>query len=246
MEQNSLLIEGRNAVTEALKAERSIDKIYIQEQISKEGPMKAIIATARKRGIVIHFEEKERMDAKSESKHHQGVIAYVAAYNYVEVEDLLEIAADKNEPPFFLLLDGIEDPHNLGAIIRTANIAGVHGVIIPKRRSASLTNTVVKTSAGALEYTKVAKVTNLSQTMEMLKDKGMWFVGADMDGEVMYNVDMKGSLGIVVGGEGSGLSELVKKRCDFIASIPMKGEITSLNASVATGVLAFEAFRQRR
>lgn len=240
-----LIIEGRNAVNEALKAERSIDKLFVQDQISNEGPLKSIIAIARKRGIVIHFESKDKMDQRSIGHKHQGVIAYVAAYDYVSIDDLLDRAKQKEEHPFIMILDGVEDPHNLGAIIRTANITGVHGVIIPKRRAVGLTETVVKTSAGAIEYTPVCKVTNIVQTMEELKAKGLWIVGADMDGQLMYNVDMKGPLAIVVGGEGSGLSKLVKEKCDFIAQIPMKGDISSLNASVASAVLMYEALRQR-
>ena len=245
MENESLIIEGRNAIQEALKAGRSIDKLFIQEQISQEGPMKAVIAEARKRGIVIHFESKEKMDQRSIQHKHQGVIAYVAAYDYVEIEDILAKAAKKNESPFIFILDGVEDPHNLGAVLRTANIAGVHGLIIPKRRAVGLTDTVVRTSAGAIEYTPVAKVTNIVQTLETLKKAGLWIVGADMDGEIMYKVDMKGPLAIVIGGEGTGLSKLVKEHCDFIAKIPMQGDISSLNASVAAGVLMYEAYRQR-
>lgn len=243
--ENSLIIEGRNAVNEALKADRSFDKLFIQENLGNEGPMKAIVAKARKKGIVVRFESKENMEKRSQGGHHQGVIGYVAAYDYVSVEEILQKAKDKDEPPFVVILDGIEDPHNLGAIIRTANISGVHGIIIPKRRACGLTETVVKTSAGALEYTPVAKVTNISQTIEDLKKEGLWIAGADMDGDVMYKVDLKGALGLVIGGEGSGLSKLVKEKCDFIAKIPMKGDISSLNASVACGVLMYEALRQR-
>lgn len=243
--QSSLIIEGRNAVNEALKADRSFDKLFIQDSLGKEGPMKSIVAKARKKGIVVRFESKENMDKRSQTGHHQGVIGFVAAYDYVSVEEILERAKTKDEPPFVVILDGIEDPHNLGAIIRTANISGVHGIIIPKRRACGLTETVVKTSAGAIEYTPVAKVTNISQTIEDLKKQGLWIVGADMDGDVMYKVDLKGALGLVIGGEGSGLSKLVKEKCDFIAKIPMRGDITSLNASVACGVLMYEAVRQR-
>jgi len=242
---SNLIIEGRNAINEALKAERSIDKLFVQDQISNEGPLKSIIAIARKRGIVIHFESKDKMDQRSIGHKHQGIIAYVAAYDYVSIDDILEKARLKNEHPFIMILDGVEDPHNLGAIIRTANITGMHGVIIPKRRAVGLTETVVKTSAGAIEYTPVCKVTNIVQTMQELKDKGLWIVGADMDGQMMYQIDMKGPLAIIVGGEGSGLSKLVKEKCDFIAQIPMKGDISSLNASVASGVLMYEALRQR-
>lgn len=243
---SSLIIEGRNAVTEALKADRSIDKLFIQEQSSQDGPLKTIIAKARQKGIVVHFEGKEKMDQRSVAHKHQGVIAYVAAYDYVDVKDILQKARDKEEHPFVIILDGIEDPHNLGAIIRTANIVGAHGVIIPKRRAVGLTETVVKTSAGAIEYTPVCKVTNIAQTIKALKDEGLWIVGADMEGTSMYDVDMKGAIALVIGGEGSGLSKLVREQCDFIAQIPMNGDITSLNASVASAVLMYEAYRQRR
>jgi 23S rRNA (guanosine2251-2'-O)-methyltransferase len=204
-----------------------------------------IIGEARKKGVVVKFESKDKMDKISDSKNHQGVIAYVAAYDYVEVEDILSYAREKDEQPFILILDGIEDPHNLGAIIRTANIVGIHGIIIPKRRAVGLTATVAKTSAGAIEYAKIARVTNITRTIEDLKKEGLWIAGADMDGEIMYKVDLKGPLAIVVGGEGQGVSKLVKEKCDLVARIPMKGDISSLNASVATGVIAFEAFRQR-
>lgn len=244
--ESSLVIEGRNAVNEALKAGRSIDRLFIQEQKSHDGPLKAIIAKARQKGIVVRFESKENMEKRSEAHKHQGVIAYVAAYDYVSIEEILQLAADKGEPPFIMILDGIEDPHNLGAIIRTANIVGVHGIIIPKRRACGLTETVVKTSAGAIEYTPVCKVTNITQTIELLKKQNIWIVGADMEGKDMYDVDMKGALAIVVGGEGSGLSKLVGESCDFIAKIPMSGNISSLNASVASAVVMYEAFRQRR
>ena len=188
---------------------------------------------------------KERLDQISETGKHQGVIAVSAAYEYAEVEDILAAAEAKGEPPFIIILDGIEDPHNLGAILRTANQVGAHGVIIPKRRAVGLTPTVARTSAGAINYTPVAKVTNISNTMKELKDKGMWFVCADMDGTVMYDMDLTGPIGLVIGNEGEGVSQLVKKNCDMVASIPMKGDIDSLNASVATGVLAYEILRQR-
>lgn len=245
MQNESLIIEGRNAVVESLKANRSIDKLFIIDSLQQTGPIKAIIAEARKKGIVIRFESKEMLDKLSINNKHQGVIAYIAAYDYVEVEDILNKAKEKEEPPFIIILDGIEDPHNLGAILRTANIAGVHGIIIPKRRAVGLTATVAKTSAGAIEYTPIAKVTNIARTIEELKEKGLWIACADMDGEIMYKVDLKGPLAIVIGGEGIGVSKLVKEKCDFIAKIPMRGEIESLNASVATGILVYEAIRQR-
>jgi 23S rRNA (guanosine2251-2'-O)-methyltransferase len=237
-------IEGRNAVLEAFRSGKTIDKLYVQKGV-QDGPIQSIVREAKKKDTIINFVERERLDQMSEEGHHQGVIAHAAAYEYAEVEDLLKAAEEKGEPPFLFLLDGIEDPHNLGAIIRTANLAGSHGVIIPKRRAVGLTATVAKTSAGALNYTPVAKVTNLTATMEELKKKGMWFVCADMDGEVMYRLDLKGPMGLVIGSEGSGVGKLVKETCDMVASIPMKGDIDSLNASVAAGVLAYEIVRQR-
>lgn len=244
MENTDLILEGRNAVTEALKAKRSIDKLFVIDG-KHDGPIKKIISDARSQSIVVNFVDKDQLDKISVNKKHQGVVAYAAAYDYVSVEDILKIAEDKEEPPFILILDNIEDPHNLGAVLRTANIAGVHGVIIPKRRAVGLTATVAKTSAGAIEYTPVAKVTNIARTIDELKDKGLWITCADMDGELMYNIDLKGPLAIVIGSEGEGVSKLVKEKCDFIASIPMKGDITSLNASVATSILTYEALRQR-
>ena len=239
-----LTIEGRNAVLEAFRSGKTIDKLYVQKGV-QDGPIQSIIREAKKKDTIINFVERERLDQMSEEGHHQGVIAHAAAYEYAEVEDMLKAAEEKGEPPFLFLLDGIEDPHNLGAIIRTANLAGAHGVIIPKRRAVGLTATVAKTSAGALNYTPVAKVTNLTATMEELKEKGMWFVCADMEGETMYRMNLKGPIGLVIGSEGSGVSRLVKENCDMIASIPMKGDIDSLNASVAAGVLAYEIVRQR-
>ena len=237
-------IEGRNAVLEAFRSGKTIDKLYVQKGVS-DGPIQSIVREAKKTDTIINFVERERLDQMSEEGHHQGVIAHAAAYEYAEVEDMLKAAEEKGEPPFLFLLDGIEDPHNLGAIIRTANLAGAHGVIIPKRRAVGLTATVAKTSAGALNYTPVAKVTNLTATMEELKEKGMWFVCADMGGEVMYRINLKGPIGLVIGSEGSGVSRLLKEKCDMVASIPMKGDIDSLNASVAAGVLAYEIVRQR-
>ena len=211
----------------------------------QDGPVKTITREAKKQNTIIHYVAKERLDQLSETGKHQGVIAQAAAYRYAEVEDMLKLAEEKGEPPFLFILDGIEDPHNLGAIIRTANLAGAHGVIIPKRRAVGLTSTVAKTSAGALNYTPVAKVTNISATIEELKERGLWFVCADMGGESMYRLDLKGPIGLVIGNEGEGVSRLVREKCDFIASIPMKGDIDSLNASVAAGVLAYEIVRQR-
>ncbi len=244
MSEENLLVEGRNAVLEAIRAGKTIDRLYVQDGL-KDGPVNTIIREAKKAGVFVRFETKDRLNQLSESKNHQGVIAQIAAYRYYEVEDMLKEAEEKGEAPFLILLDGIEDPHNLGAIIRTANQAGAHGVIIPKNRAVGLTATVAKTSAGALNYTKVAKVTNIGNTIDELKEKGMWFVCADMGGTVMYDLNLKGSIGLVVGAEGNGVSRLVREKCDMIATIPMKGNIDSLNASVAAGVLAYEIVRQR-
>lgn len=238
-------IEGRNAVLEAFRAGKTIDKLYVLEGC-QDGPVRTIVREAKKHDTIVNFVEKERLDQLSETRKHQGVIAVAAAYAYAEVEDILAAAEQKGEPPFLILLDGIEDPHNLGAIIRTANLAGAHGVIIPKRRAVGLTATVAKASAGAINYTPVAKVTNLSATIGELKERGIWFVCADMEGTEMYQLDLKGPIGLVIGSEGDGVGKLVRENCDFAASIPMKGDIDSLNASVAAGVLAFEIVRQRR
>ena len=237
-------IEGRNAVLEALRAGKPIDKLYVLDGCP-EGPVRTIIREAKKGDTIINYVKKERLDQLSETGHHQGVIAMAASYEYATVEDILEKAKEKGEAPFIFVLDNIEDPHNLGAMIRTANLAGAHGVIIPKRRAVGLTSTVARTSAGAINYTPVAKMTNLKQTMEQLKKEGMWFVCADMDGTPYYQMDLKGPMGLVIGNEGEGVSRLIKETCDFVASIPMKGDIDSLNASVAAGVLAFEIARQR-
>ena len=237
-------IEGRNAVLEALRAGKPIDKLYVLDGCP-DGPVRTIIREAKKGDTIINYVKKERLDQLSETGHHQGVIAMAASYEYATVEDILEKAREKGEAPFIFVLDNIEDPHNLGAMIRTANLAGAHGVIIPKRRAVGLTPTVARTSAGAINYTPVAKVTNLKQTMEQLKKEGMWFVCADMDGQTMYDLNLTGPIGLVIGNEGAGVSRLVKEKCDFTASIPMKGDIDSLNASVAAGVLAFEIARQR-
>ena len=241
---NENIIEGRNAVLEAFRSGKPVDKLYVLDGC-QDGPVRTIVREARKHDTIIQFVEKERLAQLSETGRHQGVIAYAAAYEYSEVSDMLELARERGEDPFIILLDNIEDPHNLGAIIRTANLAGAHGVIIPKRRAVGLTATVAKTSAGALNYTPVAKVTNLKKTMEELKKEGLWFVCADMGGEAMYDLNLTGPIGLVIGNEGEGVSRLVKETCDFVASIPMKGDIDSLNASVATGVLAYEIVRQR-
>ena len=244
MENSELIIEGRNAIIEAFRAGRSVDKLFIQEH-TKEGSMNTLIREAKKTKTLIKYVPKERLDQISETGHHQGAVAFVAAYNYAEIDDLFAKAEEKGESPFFIILDEIEDPHNLGAIIRTANLAGAHGVIVPKNRACGLTATVVKASAGAINYTPIVKVTNIAQTLESLKERGMWFVCADMEGETMYDIDLKGSIGLVIGNEGKGVSRLVKEKCDFVARIPMNGDIDSLNASVATGVLAYEIVRQR-
>lgn len=238
------VIEGRNAVLEAFRAGREIDRIYILDGC-KDGPVMTIKREARKKDVQIRYVEKERLGQLSETGKHQGVVAIAAAYHYAEIEDMLSLAAQKGEPPFLFLLDGIEDPHNLGAIIRTANLAGAHGVIIPKNRAVGLTAAAAKASAGAIHYTPVARVTNLVKTMEDLKEQGMWFVCADMEGTRMYDLNLTGSIGLVIGNEGSGVGRLVKEKCDMTASIPMKGDIGSLNASVAAGVLGYEIVRQR-
>ena len=237
-------IEGRNAVMEAFRSGQVIDKLFILDGC-QDGPVRSIAREARKKDTIINYVPKERLDQLSQTGSHQGVIAQIAAYEYSTVEDILEKAREKGEPPFIFLLDNIEDPHNLGAIIRTANLAGAHGVIIPKRRAVGLTATVAKTSAGALNYTPVAKVTNLGKTIDELKEAGIWFVCADMDGDRMYDLNMKGPIGMVIGNEGEGVSRLIREKCDFTAAIPMKGDIDSLNASVAAGILAYEIVRQR-
>ena len=238
------MIEGRNAVLEAFRSGKCVDKLFILDGC-QDGPVRTIAREARKHDTIVKFVPKERLDSMSETGAHQGVIAQVAAYDYSTVEDILKKAEDKGEAPFIFLLVNIDDPHNLGAIIRTANLAGAHGVIIPKHRAVGLTATVAKTSAGALNYTPVAKVANLGQTIDELKEKGIWFVCADMDGEVMYRQNLTGPIGLVIGNEGNGVSRLVKEKCDFTTAIPMNGDIDSLNASVAAGVLAFEIVRQR-
>lgn len=237
-------IEGRNAVMEALRAGKPIDKLFVLDGC-QDGPVSSIKREAKKKDVMIKYVTKERLDQISETGKHQGVIAYAAAYEYAELDDIFAKAAEKEEDPFIIILDNIEDPHNLGAIIRTANLAGAHGVIIPKNRAVGLTATVARTSAGALNFTPVVKVTNITQTIRELKDRGLWFVCADMGGTEMYKLNLKGPIGLVIGNEGDGVSRLVRENCDMIASIPMKGDIDSLNASVAAGVLAYEIVRQR-
>lgn len=244
MGYTELKIEGRNPVIEAYRSGKTIDKLFVLDGC-QDGPVKTITREARKQHTIISYVSKERLDQLSETHHHQGVIAIAAAYDYASVDDILAKAREKGEAPFIFLLDGIEDPHNLGAIIRTANLAGAHGVIIPKHRAVGLTATVARTSAGALNFTPVVKVTNLGAAMDELKKEGLWFVCADMKGEVMYRQNLTGPIGLVIGNEGEGVSRLVREKCDFTASIPMKGDIDSLNASVAAGVLAYEIVRQR-
>ena len=244
MRYEELTIEGRNAVIEAFRSGKTIDKLFLLDGC-QDGPIRTILREAKKTDTIISFVKKERLDQMSETGKHQGVIAYSAAYDYGTVEEMLKRAEEKGEAPFLILLDNIEDPHNLGSILRTANQVGAHGVIIPKRRAVGLTATVAKASAGAINYTPVAKVTNLVKTMEELKQKGMWFVCGDMDGESMYQLDLTGPMGVVIGNEGEGVSRLVKENCDFVATIPMFGDIDSLNASVAMGVLSYEIVRQR-
>ena len=244
MRYEEYTIEGRNAITEAFRSGKTIDKLFVLDGCH-DGAVNTIKGLAKKQDTIVNYVTKERLDQMSETGKHQGVIAMAAAYDYAKVEDILQAAKDKDEAPFIFILDEIEDPHNLGAIIRTANLCGAHGVIIPKRRAAGLTATVVKASAGAINYTPVAKVTNIAKTIEELKNEGIWLVCADMDGEVMYRHNLTGPIGLVIGNEGSGVSRLVKEKCDYIASIPMKGDIDSLNASVACGVLAYEIVRQR-
>ncbi len=242
---SELMVEGRNPVTEALKTNTNVDKLYVQEGL-KDGPINVIVGMARNKGILTVFVPKEKLNEMSETGRHQGVILNLSAVTYAEVDDILARAEEKGEPPFIFVLDGVEDPHNLGAIIRSANLAGAHGVIIPKHRSATVNATVAKASAGAVYHTLVAKVTNVAQTIDYLKEKGIWFVCADMDGDIMYNVNMKGAIGLVIGNEGEGVSRLVREKCDFTARIPMKGDIDSLNASVAAGILAWEIVRQNQ
>ena len=241
-EENTII--GRNAVLEAFRAGKTVDKLFVLDGC-QDGPVKSILRESRKQSTLVKYVSKEKLDSLSEHGKHQGVVAITAACDYAEMEDLFAAAQAKDEDPFFILCDEIEDPHNLGAIIRTANLAGAHGVIIPKRRAVGLTGTVAKVSAGAVNYTPVVRVTNMARTIDELKERGMWFVCGDMDGELMYRQNLTGPIGLVIGNEGNGVSRLVREKCDYIASIPMKGEIDSLNASVAAGVLAFEIVRQR-
>ena len=238
-------LEGRNSIREAFAAGRTIDKLYVLDGCMDE-PVQRIVSLARKAGTIISFVEKDKLDAMSETGVHQGVIAQAAAAEYCSVDDILALAEEKGEDPFLILLDDIEDPHNLGAIIRTANAAGAHGVVIPKRHAATLTATVAKASAGAVHYTKIAKVTNLASEVENLRKKGIWILCSAMDGQEMYDLDLTGPIALVIGNEGSGVRPLIREKCDFTARIPLLGQIESLNASVAAGVLAYEIVRQRR
>ncbi len=238
------LIEGRNPVIEALKNGREIDKILVNKA-SKEGSIKKVIAMAKDSNIIIQQVDRHKLDEMSESHAHQGVIAITSEYKYFELDEILEIPKKKGEDPFFVILDGITDPHNLGSIIRTADAVGAHAVIIPKRRSVHITPIVAKASAGAVEYMPVCKVTNIVNTIKTLKENGLWIAAADMDGETFYRQNLSGALGLVVGSEGSGISRLVKENCDFTISMPMSGKVTSLNASVAGAILLYEVYRQR-
>lgn len=238
-------VEGRNAVLELLESGKDINKIFV-EKGEKHGSIHKIIAIAKERRIIIVEKEKRQMQEMAQNQNYQGVIAIVPPFEYCEIEDILEEAEKRNEDPFVLILDGIEDPHNLGSIIRTAETSGVHGIIIPKRRAAAVNNTVAKTSAGAVEYMKIARVTNISDAIDKLKRAGLWICGTDINTEkYYYNQDLTGPIGIVIGNEGSGMSEKVRKNCDFLVKIPMKGKVTSLNASVSTGIVIYEALKQR-
>ena len=237
------IVAGRNAVLELLKSDKDINKIFI-ERGEKHGSIKEIIAKAKEQKIVLVEVDKNKLDSMAEN--HQGVVAVVPPFNYCEVEDILELARSKNEDPFIVVLDGIEDPHNLGSIIRTAETAGVHGIIIPKRRSAQVNSTVNKTSAGATNFMKIARVNNINETIEYLKNNDVWIYGTDGEAkEMYYDEDMTGNVAIVIGSEGFGMSRLVKENCDFLLKIPMKGKITSLNASVSAGIIMYEAVKQR-
>ena len=238
-------IEGRNSVIELLESKKDINQIFVTKG-ERHGSINKILAMAKERNVIIVEKDKKQMAQMAQTPNHQGVIAIVPPFEYCEIEDILENAKIKNEDPFILILDGIEDPHNLGSIIRTAETAGVHGIIIPKRRAASVNSTVSKVSAGAVEHIKIARVTNISDSIQKLKDNGLWICGTDIDAKnYYYDQDLKGPLGIVIGNEGQGMSEKVKKNCDFLVKIPMKGKVTSLNASVSTGIVVYEAVKQR-
>ncbi len=238
-------IEGRNAVLELLESDKDINKIYITKGELK-GSINKIVAIANEKKVIIVQKDKKQMDMMAQTENYQGVIAVVPPYEYADVEDILDVAKERNEDPFILILDGIEDTHNLGAIIRTAETAGVHGIIIPKRRAAQVNSTVSKVASGALQYMKIARVNNISDTILKLKDNGVWVCGTAIDAEkYYYDQSLTGPLAIVIGNEGKGISELVKRNCDFLVKIPMKGKVTSLNASVSTGIVVYEAVKQR-
>ena len=238
-------VEGRNSVIELLQSNKDVNKIFITKG-EKHGSINKIIAMAKTKKIVIIEKDKRQMDEMAQTNNYQGVIAIVPPFEYCEIEDILELAKQKNEEPFVLILDGIEDPHNLGSIIRTAETAGAHGVIIPKRRAASVNSTVNKASAGAVEHMNIARVTNINETIEKLKNAGLWICGTDINTDTYYyNQDLTGALGIVIGNEGKGMSDRTKKNCDFLVKIPMKGKVTSLNASVSAGIVIYEAIKQR-
>lgn len=243
-EPNENIIEGRNPVIEVLKSGRTVEKLFISKG-TVEGSLKMIISMAKDMGIVISEVDRKKLDDMSTTHSHQGVIALVSPYVYSSIDEILKLADKKGEAPFIVILDEIEDPHNLGSIIRSANVYGAHGIIIPKRRSALVTATVAKASAGAVEYTRIAKMTNLNQAIRELKEKGLWVIGTDMDGEICYESNLTGPIAIVIGSEGKGISRLIKENCDGIVRIPMQGELNSLNASVAAGTIMYEIIRQR-
>ena len=245
MRYKELTFEGRNAVIEAFRSGKTIDKLFILDGC-QDGPIKSIVREAKKTSTIINYVDKERLDRLANTGHHQGVVAIGAAYEYAEVEDILEAARSKGEAPFIFVLDEIEDPHNLGSIIRTAELCGVHGIIIPKRRNVGVTSTVYKCSAGAIEHMKIAKVTNINATIDMLKEQGIWIYGADIDGkDYSYNTDFSGPCALIIGSEGKGISSLTLKKCDLLVKIPMIGKINSLNASVAGGIMMYEVLKGR-
>ncbi|MDO5564616.1 MAG: 23S rRNA (guanosine(2251)-2'-O)-methyltransferase RlmB [Eubacteriales bacterium] len=239
------LIEGKNAILEALKANKSVKKLFVLKD-TKDSKINDIINKAKEQNAIIIFQNKKELDLLSNCGKHQGVIAQIEEYSYVSVDDIINYALSKNEKPFIIILDEIIDPHNLGAIIRTANLCGAHGIILKNRNQVPITSIVINASAGAIYHTKIAKVINLSNTIDDLKKKGLWFVCSDISGENMYNIDMKGAIGLVVGNEGEGVSRLVREKCDYVIKIPMYGNIDSLNVSVSTGIIAYEIVRQNK
>lgn len=242
--ESETLVEGRNSVLEIIKSDRDIDKLYIAKG-DMEGSIKLILSKAKEKGVIVQEVDRRYLDNLSVTKSHQGVIAKVAPYKYCEIEDILKVSIEKEEDPFILILDEIKDPHNFGSIIRTANACGAHGIIIPKRRSVSVTQSVIKVSVGATEGINIAKVTNINQVIKELKDKGLWIIGTDMNGEEYYKSNLKGPIALVIGSEENGISRLVKENCDLMINVPMKGTIDSLNASVASGIIMYEVVRQR-